>query len=57
MWDDWKKELDEALDCDGWFLAEPGTKGLVPLSTGKIPRDLTREEVLANPVPITAGQL
>ena len=45
------------MECDGWFLAEPGTKGLVPLSTGKIPRDFTREEILANPAPTTAGKL
>ena len=49
--------LETALVHDGWYLSKPGTKGLVPLSSGKIPRDLTREEILANPEPINAGKL
>lgn len=57
QWNDWEEELDNALDCDGWYLSELGIKGLVPLSTGNIPRDLTREEILANPDPVNAGKL
>ena len=55
--DDCKSELDDALVHDGWYLSKPATKGFLQFSSGKIPRDLTWEEIIADPLPITAGKL
>ena len=62
-WAAWRHELECADADEGWhFLSEPVdgkfpvTGSLVPLTSGKMPRDLTAEEVKSFPDAVNAGK-
>ena len=57
MWAAWLQEIENDLDLSaGVYLEKPKSEGLTPLTSGKYPRDLTKEEIKSFNEPVSKAK-